>query len=245
MFPRFLRPIPQPARRAYSIFSKHGGGRYFNSSKPPKVVPQSSAKAPTRVEVAPSDAVSADDAPAAPSVAVTDAATPSSPIPSPAAAPYLFARPDYPPLNARDLRLHQFFALHRPLILAQPSATLFDPAPAIDIGAPMGAAQAQDALAFGGIDDPPEASPEADADAARQLARALVMNSVGSTVIWEDTLRRLGLDVDQGRGEELSKVSAAVVDMDSTKRKRRKKMKKHKLKKRRRATRAQRLKIGR
>ena len=79
------------------------------------------------------------------------------------------------------------------------------------------------------IDDPPEASPESDADAARQLARAMVVNKVGAALSWEQTLRRLGLDESAGRREEVS-LAQAEFDalMDSTKRKRRKKMKKHK-----------------
>jgi hypothetical protein len=101
----------------------------------------------------------------------------------------------------------------------------------------------------GGLDDPPEASPEADADAARQLVHALVVNRAGGTTAWEHTLRWLGLDVglEDGRvglKEQLAREWEDVM-MDSTKRKRRRKMKKHKLKKRRMATRAQRIKIGR
>src|SRR5260370_1253706 len=38
MFPRFIRPIHHSSRRSYSLFSKPPGGRFFNSSKPPKVV---------------------------------------------------------------------------------------------------------------------------------------------------------------------------------------------------------------
>ena len=74
-----------------------------------------------------------------------------------------------------------------------------------------------------------EASPEADADAARQLARAIVVNRVGASIAWEETLKRLGLDVTSGRAEEVSLAEAEFeMYMDSTKRKRRKKMKKHK-----------------
>src|SRR5258707_1247262 len=50
MFHRFLRPMQPSSRRAYSLFSKPPGGRFFNSSKPPKVVPAASAKSPSRVE---------------------------------------------------------------------------------------------------------------------------------------------------------------------------------------------------
>ncbi|KAG5720568.1 hypothetical protein E4T56_gene5768, partial [Termitomyces sp. T112] len=93
----------------------------------------------------------------------------------------------------------------------------------------------------------PEATADADAAAARQLTRAITMSHAGAAVSWEQTLRRLGLDVDKDRIEMQEKLDKEwrEVLMDSTKRKRRKKMKKHKLKKRRKATRAQRIKIGR
>ncbi|KAI0056453.1 hypothetical protein BV25DRAFT_1842312 [Artomyces pyxidatus] len=247
MFPRFLRPIPPASQRAYSFFSKQGGGRYFNSSKPPKVVPHANTKAIVRVDAGAGEATAsakvADDvapssssSPPQPAVADTPAPTP---LPTPSQA---FARPSYPSLTAHDLRLHQFFALHRPLVLTQPATALFEASPAFDPAAPRRAAPAEQQTSV--LDDPPEASPEADADAARQLARALVMNTVGGAVQFEDALRRLGLDLSVGR-ESVTDVSELQVDMDSTKRKRRKKMKKHKLKKRRKASRAERLKIGR
>ena len=82
---------------------------------------------------------------------------------------------------------------------------------------------------LGTIDDPPEASPESDADAARQLARALVANRVGAALTWEATLKRLGLDVAAEHEEEVCQAQAEFdMYMDSTKRKRRRKMKKHK-----------------
>ena len=101
---------------------------------------------------------------------------------------------------------------------------------------------------LGGInlEDPPEATPEADADAARLLNRALVVNRLGGTVSWEETLAKLGVTeermslAEMGMGAhdvvgmDASMVSGFNAYMDSTKRKRRKKMKKHKLKKRRR-----------
>lgn len=67
---------------------------------------------------------------------------------------------------------------------------------------------------------------DADADAARQLARALAMNHVGAWIDWEETLAHLG-DVESIRTLQ-SATHAREVDMDSTKRKRRKKMSKHK-----------------
>jgi hypothetical protein len=83
---------------------------------------------------------------------------------------------------------------------------------------------------LGTLDDPTEATPEADAEAARQLARALVINRVGAAITWEETLRKLGMDVDgdlTGPRDSISKELEEVL-LDSTRRKRRKKMKKHK-----------------
>ena len=73
------------------------------------------------------------------------------------------------------------------------------------------------------LEDPPETTPEADADTARLLARTLAMNAVSSAVSWEATLRRLGLN----RVEDPS-LGGPSIELDSTQRKRRKKMKKHK-----------------
>ena len=101
---------------------------------------------------------------------------------------------------------------------------------------------------LGGInlEDPPEATPEADADAARLLNRALVVNRLGGTVSWEETLAKLGVVEERTSLAEMGMEARDVVNMDvsmmnafdaymdSTQRKRRKKMKKHKLKKRRR-----------
>lgn len=108
---------------------------------------------------------------------------------------------------------------------------------------------------LGGInlEDPPEATPETDADAARLLNRALVVNRLGGAVSWEETLAKLGVVEERMGLAEMGAHGVVDVDMvdgfdaymDSTKRKRRKKMKKHKLKKRRRSQRAQRIKIGR
>lgn len=106
------------------------------------------------------------------------------------------------------------------------------------------------------MEDPPEATPEADANAARLLNRALVVNGLGGAVSWEETLARLGVVEDRMDLTEMGLGAHDVVDvgvsmngfdayMDSTKRKKRKKMKKHKLKKRRRLQRAHRIKIGR
>jgi hypothetical protein len=161
----------------------------------------------------------------------------------------MFAR--HPVMSPEDYKLHQFFSLHRPLLLhAQPTSAIFDsPSQPFDMFVPpLSQNKAPPPPAhLRTLDDPPEASPEADADAARQLARALVMNRVGGTISWENTLGRLGLDghTEEGRAELAQKWVREweTVYADSVKRKRKKKMKKHKLKKRRRAQRSQKLRL--
>jgi len=95
-------------------------------------------------------------------------------------------------------------------------------------------------------DDSTDGPVDADAEAARQLTRALTMARAGATVSWETTLRRLGVDVDSAandlRATEWNQEWEDIL-ADSVKRKRRKKMKKHKLRKRRKLTRASRLKL--
>ena len=73
------------------------------------------------------------------------------------------------------------------------------------------------------LEDPPETTPEADADTARLLARTLAMNAVSSAVNWEATLRRLG-----HHPIEDAALGGPSIELDSTRRKRRRKMKKHK-----------------
>ncbi|KAI0034534.1 hypothetical protein K488DRAFT_83942 [Vararia minispora EC-137] len=202
MLLRVVHPPRLPAVRAYSVFSsKPGGGRYFNSAKPPKAVPPATNSSPANTAAASSPATAA----------------PASEAPAPPAAPA------YPRLSAADLRLHQFFALHRPLFLQQPPAALFARTDTLHLAPPP----ADDMQPLHPFDI---TSPEADADAARQLARALAMQRVGAAADWAATLRRLGVEDGIGEGD-------AGVLLDSTKRKRKRKMKKHKLKKRRRLNR--------
>ncbi|KAL4254039.1 hypothetical protein ABKN59_002523 [Abortiporus biennis] len=236
----FIKPLPV-ARRAYSVFSKPGGGRYFNAAKPP------ASQANKKVDVSSSsDNASSLKDEAGTSQSSTTPVVPDAPSLASLSLPRLNATPQpiHPPLNPLDLKLHQFFSLHRPLLsISQPTASLFETSMMpFNVPPPPKVEQAS----VNTIDDPPESSPESDADAARQLARAFVVNKVGATVTWEAALQRLGLDVTAERAEEISLAEAEYeVLMDSTKRKRRKKMKKHKLKKRRRLTRSTRLKIGR
>ena len=226
----FLRPLPA-TRRAYSVFTKPGGGRYFNSSKP-----LTSATNSGKGKVESSTSNTTGDV-ASESPVVEDAGAVQSPAPMTSEPkPDVISHPPgvnftpypvHPPINPHDLRLHQFFSLHRPLLtVSQPVSSIFESAPSPFTFPPSVPAES---VNFGSFDNPPEASPESDADAARQLARALVANRIGAAMSWEATLKRLGLDVTEGRAEE---VHQAQVDfeiyMDSTKRKRRRKMKKHK-----------------
>ncbi|KAI0807722.1 hypothetical protein C8Q74DRAFT_83606 [Fomes fomentarius] len=239
-----LRPAAG-ARRAYSAFSKPGGGGYFNSSKSPKVAPPATKGKVDSSSSTNADAATKDDTASMSSAAPTnvDATTPHTP----SSPTYTFSSqytPIHPRISGQDLKLHQFFSLHRPLLtLSQPASSVFESHASLFPAAPPPAPQSTN---YSNLEENVEASPEADADAARQLARAMVVNRVGASLAWEETLQHLGLDVTSGRAAEVSLAEAEFeMYMDSTKRKRRKKMKTHKLKKRRRLNRAQRLKIGR
>lgn len=140
----------------------------------------------------------------------------------------------HPVVTPKDFKLHQFFSLHRPLLLlAQPSSILSSTAPEVDPTSIKPRSSATETSNHPWLlDEFAEASMDADAAAARQLTRALTMNHAGATVAWEDTLRRLGLDVDKdadrvGLQQQWVREWEEVL-MDSTKRKRKKKMKKHK-----------------
>ncbi|RDX56497.1 hypothetical protein OH76DRAFT_392181 [Lentinus brumalis] len=230
-----LRPAAG-ARRAYSAFSKPGGGGYFNSSKSPKVAPPSSkSKVDSSSSTTPDASSSApkdDSATLSPGGAAPDAT--GSHIPSSSAfAPSSQFAPVYPHINRQDLKLHQFFSLHRPLLtISQHPLSIFE---SHSSPFPIAATPAPETANFGTLEEHAEVSQDADADAARQLARAMVVNRVGASIAWEDALKRLGLDESSARAEEVGLAEAEFgMYMDSTKRKRRKKMKKHKLKKRRR-----------
>ncbi|KAG6854548.1 Cleavage polyadenylation factor subunit clp1 [Blastosporella zonata] len=231
-FARLLRA--QPAnRRAYSSFFSSkpgGGGRYFTSAKPPKVVKKvdeaTADAAPSTVEQpspSPTPSTSASTAPAS---------TPEPVTIAPNNVPH-------PMVNPKDFKLHQFFSLHRPLLLLSRPHSILDSTNAASFlpeQQPEHPAPKPDTPQWL-LDEFPDVSSDADAATARQLSRALTMNHAGATVAWEDTLRRLGLDVNKdadrvGLQEKWDKEWQDVL-MDSTKRKRKKKMKKHKLKKRR------------
>jgi hypothetical protein len=146
----------------------------------------------------------------------------------------------HPSITAKDFKINQFFSLHRPLLLlstpgsildSPPADSAFGPTPAVD-SVLEGINTSTGGRSIWLLDESPEATLDADAVAARQLARALTVTHAGAAVAWEDTMRRLGLDVDKDAArvemkEQLDKDLEEVM-MDSTKRKRKKKMKKHK-----------------
>jgi hypothetical protein len=237
MLNRLIHPLPlATSRRAYSFFSsKPGGGRYFNSAKPHKVSPatataNASGKSKARTEETPSPTP-----PSTPDEASSQAlghedppsASTSSPVfsseSSPASSPRL---PLHPNFSGHTYPLHQFFSFHRPLLLLPlATSTLFDtPATSFDEAtSPPPVESVMQTLPYGEHSETPA---EADADTARQLARALAMNHVGGWIDWEETLARLG-DTESLQTLQ-STIPVCGVDMDSTKRKKRKKMSKHK-----------------
>jgi len=257
LFSRLTRP-PQAVGRAYSSFfsSKPGGGRYFNSPKPPKpVVPTGKVdKAHNTAVPAEPDSNSTNDNVKASGEESSSQAlqssrkfsdtTPGSTLGvtadalSPSAAFTAFYDraqvPTHRAITAKEFTLHEFFSLHRPLLLlSQPASIIFE---SIDPSAPLlptrfDQAESESA-STNTIDDPPESSQEADVDAARQLAHTLVNNRVGATMAWQDTLSRLGLAREGVIGDPVLIKQAAQkwvsVYADSTRRKKRKKMKKHK-----------------
>jgi hypothetical protein len=225
----FLRPLPA-VRRAYSVYTKPGGGRFFNAAKSltqpnntnkPEVDTAGATNAP---ETGNSGGVVEDNKPNKSPSSNVDVKTALAPLSIDVNfTPY----PVHPRVNPQDLRLHQFFSLHRPLLtLSQPASSVFETAPNSLPFSPLSEAEA---ARHGTIDESPEALPESDADAARLLARALVSSRVGAALAWQNTLKRLGLDESPAHAAEVVQAQAEFdVYMDSTRRKRRKKMKKHK-----------------
>lgn len=280
IFPRLLRPIQlRTAQRAsttvaanssrsYSFFSSKSGSRSIGAStKPPRSVAASKGSSSTASsnpnsnttsndEDGSTSSLTSEDASSASSTTAASSVSPVDPIAqsSPFQPPF---QPHHLALSPNDLKLHQFFSLHRPLFLSQPSSSLFESSSTLRLpnsasaalSSGYSAAQAgaeQASTSSDAFEDPPEASAEADADAARLLARALVINRVGGTIRWDETMRRLGwkgedskevltmsVEMVGGTSSGADMEGENVVDMDSVKRKRRKKMKKHKLKKRR------------
>ncbi|KAF9484679.1 hypothetical protein BDN70DRAFT_83219 [Pholiota conissans] len=255
---RFLN-LPA-SRRTYSSYfsSKSGGGRYFNSAKAPKVAVVAPNANSTNANAKNESSASADSQQqqdgttqaSASSGSLGESQAPSGSVSSPASegvnstvsnssSDFSSASQLYvPPLSitAKDFKMHHFFSLHRPLLLLNEPASIFrgvapnqplfpsPPAPAFD------AHTHHPGLGLG--ETPYDPFVDADAEAARQLTRALTMARAESALSWEKTLKHLGLDVTKdadrvGLQERFEKDWEDVL-MDSTKRKRRKKMKKHK-----------------
>ncbi|KAJ7905750.1 hypothetical protein B0H14DRAFT_2661459 [Mycena olivaceomarginata] len=256
---RFLRPIPVGRRPYSSFFSKPGGGRYFNSHKPAKpVVAVTNTKDPAAA-AAPPDPADSSSAPSNGNTPASSSLSPDDTQPTPSVAPpprmaaplaalpvhHPEGAPPHPVIQPEEFKLHQFFALHRPLLLlADPPAILASPPAHVPLF------PEQPFRWHGPLDGVPQEAmkypADPDAEVARQLTRALTMARAGATISWDNTLRQLGLDVDSAaeelRAEEWNQDWEDIL-ADSVKRKRRKKMKKHKLRKRRKLTRASRLKL--
>ncbi|KAF8969714.1 hypothetical protein BDZ97DRAFT_1794796 [Flammula alnicola] len=251
------------SRRTYSSYfsSKSGGGRYFNSAKSPKggvVAPNNNAKNDPSSEVqqdgvqgasANANAVSSSPigdpqssssaSTAAPSSSVTGTSESSSSGNAQSTnlsdAFAEFSKNHIPQLaiNPKDFKMHQFFSLHRPLLLINQPASIFRPVPPDHpIFSPLQPEAEESNQQKFGLDAPLDPFVDADAEAARQLTRALTMTKAGSTLAWEDTLKHLGLDVSKDADrinlqQQFDKEWEEIL-LDSTKRKRRKKMKKHK-----------------
>jgi hypothetical protein len=255
VFTRRLQSVPVNCRAYSSFFSSKAGGRYFNSSKPPKSVVTSGnsnankGKVETTTEgkdgsSGPASSpgnnnnegvkemmTSSDKKARCLTTSTHDNHIPAPPTISDQHESYHpLHYQHHPSIESKDFKLHQFFSLHRPLLLlSQPTSVLFEPR--TDGVSVLTRHESETSTLWnappppahlGTLDDPPEASPEADADAARQLGRALVMSRVGGMISWESTLRRLGIEM-KGVNEEVKEVT-----MESTKRKRKSKMKKHK-----------------
>ncbi|EIN07169.1 hypothetical protein PUNSTDRAFT_53548 [Punctularia strigosozonata HHB-11173 SS5] len=258
---RFLAIVPS-STRSYSVFTKSGGGgRFFNSAKPPVA---NTVKATTsKPELSPSPTAAPEGSQDESATQASSASASETPLGTPSFSlapftpqhlvPFEPRTLVHPSITPQDLKLHQFFSLDRPLLqVSEHVGSLFEsppeaalssfphPPPAPTPSSILSSLDAQNAFYEGH-----ELSPEADADTARQLARAMVMSNVASTVAWEEALKKLGLDLSATReGPNEADLENYGIYLDSTKRKRRSKMKKHKLKKRRRALRASRQRGG-
>jgi hypothetical protein len=244
----FTRLLHAPAsRRTYSSFfsSKSGGGRYFNSTKKsPTVALKNNSKVdPSEVQKESSSVIQnagtsqnpiGDAQSTSGSASSDDSSNTATPQTMELSNAFTELSNSLMPqliITPKDFKTHQFFSLHRPLLLISQPSSIFRPVPPnypiFDALQPPTGLQ----NTFG-FDPASEPSIDADAEAARQLTRALTMNKAGATITWENTLKRLGLDVakEQDRvnlQQQFDKEWKEVM-MDSTKRKRRKKMKKHK-----------------
>ncbi|KIO26238.1 hypothetical protein M407DRAFT_243799 [Tulasnella calospora MUT 4182] len=245
LLPRLLPSVRSaPSKRAYSfISSKSGSGGCISASKPPKV--SIGKPAVTSATKKKASAPSSPDVKPKTLEASSAATSESSTIPSPSSPSAQTVQPEpnltpsqamkaafgmgsnapafHPTPNLPTLHLHNFFALDRPmLLLSQSVGTLFEPAQQLQTTTQPAA----NTFGVEALEDP-----EADVNAARLLARSLVMQKVGPTLEWAEVMAKLGAK------EEL------VIEMDSVKRKRRKKMNKHRYQKRRKLQRAERRRL--
>jgi len=140
--------------------------------------------------------------------------------------------PPHPILTARDLQIHQFFSLHRPLL------TLYSPSPFLIPSTVFSTKTSVQQAAPWEEDSDAEEDAQSDGTALA-LWHSLINSKLKSSIDFHSVLANLGSqesrDMKQAVENEVLKVR---ISMDSTQRKRRKKMSKHKLKKRRRLERA-------
>ena len=254
--------LPASRRTFSSYFSsKSGGGRYFNSAKSPKsavVGSKANVKNDTSSEVQ-KDGTQSASAPSVSSVVNTgtigdaqassttnssasssvsgvseNSGSVTSQSSSLADAFAEFNQHHIPQISisSKDFKTHQFFSLHRPLLLINQPSSIFR---SIPHNQPLFGPLQQEADKLKqqfGLETSTDPFIDADAEAARQLTRALTMSKAASTLAWENTMKHLGLDVSKDADrvnlqQQFDKEWEEVM-LDSTKRKRRKKMKKHK-----------------
>lgn len=258
------------ARRSYSSF---GGGRFFNSSKPPKTPVVAAKNKSNTSESSPKDSATKTSSttnsvnssnlnPSSSNAKPPSDATSSQPStdegfrqPSMSSSAYLGTHSTnsyhgpfnpHPFVNTKDFKIHQFFSLHRPLLLISNPPSMFTPPPA---SAPLLRSSSLDSLTsktIGGDVLSPSPSGvlnldgtygynvnvDEDVETARQLHYVITKNRVGAVAEWETVLKKMGLDMSQDAErvqlrEQMDKEWEEVL-MDSVKRKRKKKMKKHK-----------------
>jgi hypothetical protein len=221
----------QLLKRSYSsFFSSKGGGRYFNANGKPvnggERVPANTGKAQAQQQQGEGQAPAVGEPTKSAPEQQTKKVQAESVIQQPTTT--LPPPPPHSHLAPRDLQLHQFFSLHRPLLsLSAPS--IFQP-PSVFTTKPSSQAAPWE--------EDEESEDEGRSDgAALMLWHSLINSKLRSSMDFHSALANLGSleskDMQRAVEKETNKVR---ISMDSTKRKRRKKMSKHKLKKRRRVS---------
>lgn len=224
----------QLLRRSYSSFfsSKGNGGRYFNANGKPvnggERVPANTGKAQTQQQQGEGQAAAVGEpAKSTPEQQTKKVQTetiiqqPTTILPPP---------PPHPHLTPRDLQLHQFFSLHRPLLSLS--------APSIFQSPSLFTTKSSSQAAPWEEDEESEDDGRSDG-AALMLWHSLINSKLRSSMDFHSALANLGSSESRDMQRAVEKETNKVrISMDSTKRKRRKKMSKHKLKKRRRLERA-------